>query len=89
DFVEHNNLIVCDYIPKMTMIVADLGVLHKILKHFPKRCNYAFAYGSAVFLLPGKMIDLIFVANDPVEWHTENLGMNRSHYSKLKYFGQK
>ncbi|CAL8092022.1 unnamed protein product [Orchesella dallaii] len=78
-------------------IVADLGVLKEILKHFPKRCNYAFAYGSAVFAQsqtheqpkPGKMIDLVFVVNDPVEWHTENLSMNKSHYSKLRYFGAK
>ncbi|ODN01670.1 Phosphatidate cytidylyltransferase, mitochondrial [Orchesella cincta] len=74
-------------------IVAD-GALKEILRHFPiKQCSYVFAYGSAVFLqkdqTPGKMLDLVFVVDDPIKWHTENLTMNRNHYSGLRRFGPK
>lgn len=36
-----------------------------------------------------KMIDLIIVVNDTLNWHQENLMMNNSHYSFLKFFGPK
>jgi translocator assembly and maintenance protein 41 len=35
------------------------------------------------------MADLVFVVDDPVEWHKKNLEMNSSHYSGLKYLGAK
>lgn len=33
------------------------------------------------------MLDLVFVVDDPTEWHAENLQQNWSHYSFLRYFG--
>ncbi|CAG7727823.1 unnamed protein product [Allacma fusca] len=67
--------------------------LKNITLQFPKECSYCFAYGSGVFLQknqkPGKMIDLIFVVDDPLKWHTRNLEMNYSHYSGLRRFGAK
>lgn len=33
------------------------------------------------------MLDLIFVVNDPVKWHRENLKKNRRHYSGIGYLG--
>lgn len=33
------------------------------------------------------MIDLIFVVNDPMEWHKQNLELNWSHYSNVRLFG--
>lgn len=53
----------------------------------------AFAYGSGVFeQLNNKpnsnsMIDFVFVVDDAVKFHDENLQMNASHYSMLKHLG--
>nr|CAG4645551.1 EOG090X06VP [Lynceus sp. MCZ IZ 141354] len=33
------------------------------------------------------MLDLIFVVEDPFEWHQENFKVNRKHYSALKWLG--
>lgn len=61
-----------------------------ILKQFPP-ITFAFAYGSGVITqssydykkqgssLP--MIDLIFAVDNSVEWHKENMKVNKSHYS--------
>jgi len=55
--------------------------------------SYVFAYGSAVFpqklQKPGKMVDVIFVVEDPYIWHLENMrpNKNRSHYSFLRWGG--
>jgi len=35
------------------------------------------------------MIDIVFVVENPEEWHMENLKFNSSHYSGVKYFGSK
>jgi translocator assembly and maintenance protein 41 len=56
-------------------------------------CRMVFAYGSAAFQqygVPlGKMLDLIFVVDDPCSWHKANLEMNSQHYSCLRYIGPK
>jgi translocator assembly and maintenance protein 41 len=61
-----------------------------LLSHFPP-VELAFAYGSAVFKQHGremgKMIDLVFVVEDPESWHKDNLQTSRSHYSFLKLLG--
>ena len=33
------------------------------------------------------MIDFIFVVEDPIQWHTDNLARHPNHYSFLKYLG--
>ena len=33
------------------------------------------------------MLDLVFVVDDPIEWHAENLQQNWRHYSFLRYLG--
>ncbi|XP_033104857.1 phosphatidate cytidylyltransferase, mitochondrial-like, partial [Anneissia japonica] len=68
------------------------NILHKILSTFPAGINYAFAYGSAVFKQQNNidsknMIDLIFVVDDPSEWHAANLHQNLHHYSMLRHCG--
>ncbi|KAG1705838.1 Phosphatidate cytidylyltransferase, mitochondrial [Nymphon striatum] len=35
------------------------------------------------------MIDLVFVVNNSLQWHTENMENNFSHYSALRYTGPK
>ena len=41
----------------------------------------------AFFLSQGKMLDVVFAVDDPLEWHTENLSVNREHYSFMKVLG--
>ena len=33
------------------------------------------------------MLDLIFVVDNPLQWHSDNLKMNWRHYSAARYFG--
>ena len=65
-----------------------------LLGHFPKTSlRMAFAYGSGVFHQVGNdnmkknMIDLIFVVDDSLKWHQENVTRNPRHYSFLRYGG--
>ncbi len=69
---------------------------NRVLNQFPLRnIKFAFAYGSGVFeQLNNKtndqqMIDFVFVVDDSVRFHTENLHQNSSHYSFLKWLGPK
>lgn len=65
----------------------------RILSLFPSDINFCFAYGSGVMKQSGSsskssnMIDLIFAVNDSVSWHNQNIEMNPSHYSFLKWLG--
>ena len=67
----------------------------KILNKFPlKHIKFAFAYGSGVFKQTGyddvsssNMIDFVFVVDDSIKFHLENLKQNASHYSFLKHLG--
>lgn len=51
--------------------------------------SLVFSYGSGIFPQnagespTGNMLDFIFVVGDAKKWHTENLRMNRSHYSGI------
>jgi translocator assembly and maintenance protein 41 len=66
-----------------------------ILSKFPQKyIKFAFAYGSGVFeQIENKinkkstMIDFVFVVDDSIKFHDENLRQNPSHYSSLKYLG--
>ncbi|KAK2727855.1 phosphatidate cytidylyltransferase, mitochondrial-like isoform X1 [Artemia franciscana] len=65
------------------------------LKLFPAGICFTFAYGSGVFKQKGhnsvkdNMVDLIFVAENPLSWHTANIERNPKHYSFLRYMGSK
>lgn len=63
------------------------------LAHLPK-VDFCCAYGSA--LLPcdkhkaATMVDYILGVSDPIQWHFENLEMNRDHYASwMAYLGPK
>ena len=67
---------------------------NRILNQFPFRnIKFAFAYGSGVFeqlnnkTSDQQMIDFVFVVDDSVRFHTENLKQNGTHYSFLKWLG--
>ncbi|CAF0786343.1 unnamed protein product [Brachionus calyciflorus] len=70
-------------------------LFQNILSKFPSQyIKFAFAYGSGVFKQlendPKKsnsMTDFVFVVDDSIKFHDENLKMNSSHYSFLKYLG--
>ncbi|KAG8224307.1 hypothetical protein J437_LFUL007247 [Ladona fulva] len=68
-------------------------IYNRILSLFPEKLSFCFAYGSGVFKQLGhdskekKMIDLIFVVEDPVAWHKENIARHPSHYSMLRFLG--
>eukprot|EP00033_Pygsuia_biforma_P003566 GCRY01003901.1.p1 GENE.GCRY01003901.1~~GCRY01003901.1.p1 ORF type:complete len:221 (+),score=5.40 GCRY01003901.1:156-818(+) len=67
-------------------------LFQSVLNSFPK-IQFGFGYGSGVFEQKGysdkskPMVDFIFVVDDPLSWHAENLNRNWHHYSFLKYFG--
>ena len=66
-----------------------------VLSKFPsKYIKFAFAYGSGVFeqlenkpKLASTMVDFVFVVDDSIRFHDENLTLNYSHYSALKHLG--
>lgn len=64
----------------------------EISSHFPE-ISFIFAYGSAIF--PQKnhdysknppLIDLVFIVDDYLEFHKNNIKLNRNHYSGLAPF---
>ena len=70
------------------------AIYKQILSSFPQRhLRMAFAYGSGVFQQKGhedvskNMLDFVFVVDDPVAWHKENIARNSGHYSMLKWLG--
>lgn len=84
-------------LPEMAVAKVLAGVpsiYARILSLFPSDINYCFAYGSGVVKQTGSsskssnMIDLIFAVNDSQNWHKQNIEMNPSHYSFLKWFGE-
>ena len=71
----------------------DVGELKEVLRMFPPTIC-AFAYGSGVVEQGGydyshedtsklPMLDMIFVVQDPLEWHGQNMAVNADHYSSL------
>ena len=71
-----------------------------LLNKFPRnRIKFAFAYGSEVLKQSGAktnrsndmfsrpMVDFVFVVDNEIRFHDENLKMNSSHYSFLKWIG--
>ncbi|CAH1790817.1 unnamed protein product [Owenia fusiformis] len=69
-------------------------IFGKVMDRFPTT-RLAFAYGSGVFQQKGhkdmskNILDFIFVVDDPIVWHQQNLVKNAQHYSILKRLGAK
>ncbi|KRZ97507.1 Mitochondrial translocator assembly and maintenance protein 41 -like protein [Trichinella sp. T8] len=67
--------------------------LERIASIFPRTSvSMMFAYGSGVIAqrnseIKRNMIDFVVVVDKPLEWHKENLKLNSSHYSMLRYIG--
>lgn len=67
----------------------------QILRKFPEKFSFCFAYGSGVKKQAGytseqlkdTLIDLMFCVDDTKQWHTDNLKMNAAHYSCIKLLG--
>lgn len=69
------------------------NIYRQILELFPMHfVVYCFAYGANVVPADratpthNSVIDVVFVVNDTVDFHTENMKRNRRHYSGLKHF---
>ena len=66
-------------------------ILNLLKQNFPyNHIKYCFAYGSAVFKQAEiiqekqqKVIDLIIVVDDTMEFHRKNMKTNKKHYSSL------
>ena len=78
----------------MTSKAIVSSIYQQVLSCFPRQhLRLAFAYGSGVFQQQGhkdmskNMLDFVFVVDDPVEWHQQNMIQNYSHYSFLKLLG--
>lgn len=75
------------------MSVKELST--KILSRFPEKFAFCFAYGSGVkkqsgyteIELKDTLIDLIFCVDDPLRWHKQNIALNPSHYSFMRFLG--
>ncbi|XP_067680344.1 phosphatidate cytidylyltransferase, mitochondrial-like [Haliotis asinina] len=71
------------------------SLYQRVLSTFPDGMQMALAYGSGVYQQEGhvdmskNMLDFIFVVDDPLSWHRQNIRMNPKHYSFLKFFGPK
>lgn len=70
----------------------QVELLQNIVSEFPDGIALAFAYGSGVFkqdgnISPENMIDFVFVVNNSLEWHSENIFLHPSHYSFLGNIG--
>jgi translocator assembly and maintenance protein 41 len=78
----------------MTSRAVISSIYQQVLSCFPRQhLRMAFAYGSGVFQQQGhkdmskNMLDFVFVVDDPVDWHRNNMIQNYSHYSFLKLLG--
>jgi translocator assembly and maintenance protein 41 len=72
----------------------NLSLFTNIFNIFPqKHIKFAFAYGSGVFKqinnhdVSNNLIDFVFVVDDSIKFHHDNIKINSSHYSFLKYLG--
>jgi translocator assembly and maintenance protein 41 len=69
-------------------------IYSRVLEKFnSKNLKFAFAYGSSVFKqdenAPNKstIVDFVFVVDDSVSFHYENMQTNPTHYSFLRHLG--
>jgi len=63
---------------------------NECLEYFPP-VSSAFVYGSGAFQQSGHdergMLDFIFVVDNAEAWHVQNMSLNPSHYSSLRFAG--
>jgi translocator assembly and maintenance protein 41 len=79
---------------EITAQIASNEELVSIADQFSPGIDYAFGYGSGVFLQKSRdvktspgMIDIILAVDDPRAWHGRNLQRHSSHYSLMARLG--
>lgn len=71
--------------------ITSIKNLQAIISTFPEEIDYAFGYGSGVFVQEensintneNAMIDLILSVSDPTAWHQKNIHSNPVHYAAI------
>lgn len=69
------------------------SISKEVLRRFPmNHIKYAFCYGSGAFQQTGSkmasnVLDYILVVDSNHHFHSDNMKLNKSDYSFLKYFG--
>ena len=71
----------------MSLVLNSQSLLALLKESFPPTL-LMLVYGSAAFAqsgrTKGKMLDIIFAVDDPMDWHSQNIISNPTHYSFVR-----
>ena len=72
----------------MSLVLNSQSLRALLRESFPPT-RLTLLYGSAAFpqsgKTKGKMLDIIFAVDDPMDWHSKNINSNPTHYSFVRH----